>query len=78
MNKWISATCDRFGHLITVETKSAATGRLFEALRAEQIESAPPIAPSAESAVKQAVARANDPNSRAKVAYPKNPHSDRR
>jgi nucleotide-binding universal stress UspA family protein len=69
MNKWLSATCDRFGHLITVETESATTNRLFEAPRSGQIELAPRIAPSAERASKQPMPR--DPLAR--VAQQRSP-----
>jgi hypothetical protein len=57
MNEWFSPTCDRLSHPVTVETVSTATNRLFEAPRTEQIELAPPIAPSAENASDQPTSR---------------------
>jgi nucleotide-binding universal stress UspA family protein len=55
MKKWLSATCDRFGHLITVETASTATNRLFGAPRFEQIELAPPAASATERVAEQSI-----------------------
>jgi len=75
MNKWFSATCDRFGHLITLGGLSTATRALTEAPRAEQVELLQPVAQSTQEDLKQPRSRDAIPNRRAKSAHPMDPYS---
>jgi hypothetical protein len=79
MNKWFSATCDRYGHLITLGAGiSTATNALFAVLMVESIEAVPPVAQSTQKDLKQTASRDATPNRHAEVAYPTNPCPNRR
>ena len=58
MNKWFSATCDRYGHLISLGAGlSTATNPLFAVPRVEPIELVPPVARSTQEELKQTASR---------------------
>jgi nucleotide-binding universal stress UspA family protein len=58
MNKGFSATCDRYGHLITLGAGvTTATNELFAVPRVEPIELVPPAAQSTEKELKQTASR---------------------
>jgi hypothetical protein len=73
MNKWFGATCDRYGHLITLGAGlTSGTNPLFAVPRVEPIELVPPVAQSTQEDLKETALRDATPNSRAEVAHPTN------